>query len=164
MAGKMDPEYFALELEATWMAFNQMFGDTPEGRAKLEQCRELKGEIIFDEIQKTLKIPAGDPDTAGKAISKYLHDVGSSDVEMIKVSDNEFIYHMSRPAMGPIHGLRDRVADKNLLRPLPAAVLFRAALKRLCNMQVEVVPVSDEMRATTLKGMTGSLWRLSPIK
>lgn len=161
---KIDPEYFALELEATWMVFNKVFGDTAEGQAKLDQCRWLKGEIVFDEIQKELKIPAGDPYTVGKAISDYLLRVGSSDVQLNKLSDNEMLYEMKQAVMAPIHSLRDALGNKNPLRPLPAAALFRAALKRLCNMQVEIVPVSDEMRATTLKGKAGSLWRLSPLK
>ncbi|MDP3878988.1 MAG: hypothetical protein Q8Q07_01615 [Dehalococcoidales bacterium] len=160
---KIDPEYFALELEATWMVFNKMFGDTPEGQAKLDQCRWLKGEMVFDEIQKELKIPPGDPYTVGQAISAYLLKVGSSDVRLNKFSDNEMLYEMKQAVMAPIHSLRESLGNTNPLRPLPAAALFRAALKKLCNVQVEIIPVSDEMRATKLGGRAGALWRLTPI-
>lgn len=163
MVKQIDPEYFALEIGLTWIVLSEVIGNTAEGRAKLEECRWLKGEMVFDEIQKKLKIPAGDPYTVGKAISDYLLKVGSSDVQLHKFSDNEMLYEMKQAVMTPIHSLRDALGNKNPLRPLPAAALFRAALKRLCNMQVEIVPVSDEMRATTLKGKAGSLWRLSPI-
>ena len=163
MAKQIDPEYFALEVGATWIVLSEVIGNTAEGRAKLEECRRLKGEMVFDEIQKTLKIPPGDPYTVGKAISDYLLKVGSSDVQLHKLSDNEMLYEMKHAVMAPIHSLREALGNKNPLRPLPAAALFRAAFKKLCNMQVEIVPVSDEMRATTLKGKAGSLWRLSPI-
>ncbi|MBI4187818.1 MAG: hypothetical protein HY529_01280 [Chloroflexi bacterium] len=167
IAKKIDADYFALEVGATWIVLNQMFGNTAAGYAKLDKVRWLKGEIVFDEIQKKLKIPPGDPVTVGKAISAYLSKVGSSDVQLHKISDNEFLYAMKHPVMQPIHPLRGDNRpdfDKNQLLPLPAAALFRAALKRLCNMEVEVISVTDETRATKLKGKPGSLWRLSPIK
>lgn len=163
-AGKIDPEYFALELEATWMVFNKVFGDTAEGRAKLDKCRWLKGELVFDELQKKLKIPRGDPYSVGKAVSDYLRKAGSSDIQIHRLSDNEIIYEIKRPVMGPIHALRDALGNTNPLKPLPAAALFRAAFKKLCNMNVDIVPLPEEVRATVLKGGTGELWRLSPIK
>ena len=166
VAQKIDADYFALEVDATWIVLNEMFGNTAAGRAKLDKVRWLKGEIVFDEIQKKLKIPPGDPVTVGKAISAYLLKVGSSKVQMHKISDNEFLYDMKRPVMAPMHPMRDRrvSSQDDYLRPLPAAALFRAAFKRLCNMKVDIIQVSDKMRATTLKGRAGALWRLSPIK
>ncbi|MBI4187966.1 MAG: hypothetical protein HY529_02045 [Chloroflexi bacterium] len=163
---KIDADYFALEVDATWIVLNEIFGNTVAGRAKLDKVRWLKGEIVFDEIQKKLKIPPGDPITVGKAISAYLLKVGSSDVRINKFSDNEILYDMQRPVMQPAHPMRDKrgISSDDYLRPLPAAALFRAAFKRLCNMKVDIVPVSDKMRATTLKGKSGALWRLSPIK
>ena len=159
MAKQIDPEYFALEVGATWIALSEVIGNTAEGRAKLEECRRLKGEMVFDEIQKTLKIPPGDPYTVGKAISDYLLKVGSSDVQLHKLSDNEMFYEMKLAIMEPI---LSQFSEKHL-RALPAAALFTAAFKKLSNVQVEAVPVSDEMRATVLKGKRGPVWRLSPI-
>lgn len=161
---KIDPGYFALEIGATWIVLNQVFGGTPEGRAKLEECRWLKGELVFDEIQKKLKIPAGNPYTVGKAIADYLRRVGSSDTELHRLSDTEMLYEMKHAVMEPWFPVFDAHQTQNPLRPLPAAALYRAAFKRLCNMKLDIVPVTDEMRATTLKGKAGQLWRLSPIK
>ena len=45
IAKQIESEYFALEVGATWIVSNEVFSDTTEGRAKLEQCRWLKGEM-----------------------------------------------------------------------------------------------------------------------
>ncbi|MDP3878980.1 MAG: hypothetical protein Q8Q07_01575 [Dehalococcoidales bacterium] len=160
---KIDTEYFALEIGATWIALNELFGNTAEGRAKLEEARWLKGDLVFDEIQKQLNIPAGDPLTVGNAIADYLRRVGSSDTQLHKISDNEMVYEMKQAVMQSWFPMFDARHAQNPLRPLPAAALFRAAFKKLCNMKLDIITVSDEIRATTLKGKSGQLWRLSPI-
>ena len=159
---KIDAKFAAWEVCMAWQAFNEEFGNTPEGVARLEKCRWRKGELVFDELQKKLNIPPGDPFTVAKKIGDYLTETGYAKIEIHKISDTQIMYDMGDLIMLPIlRSVRSR--GFKVLAPEPSTTVFFAAFKKLCNVKAEDIPVPEDLQASTPEGMGREMWRLSPL-
>ncbi|MBI2288438.1 MAG: hypothetical protein HYY41_02765 [Chloroflexi bacterium] len=160
---KVDSLFFATEVLMTWLALSEEFGNTPEELARLEKCRERKGELVFDQLQKTLKIPAGsDPFTVVKTLGDYLTKIGFAKFEVQKVSDTELLRDWDGSIMRPILPIVRSLGNK--VFPAPSSVIFNTALRKLCNMKAERVEVPEHLKAGVTKGLEREMLRLSPIK
>lgn len=161
-AETVDSRFFAVELVLNWLALNLEFS-SPEEQARLDKCAQRKGELIFKFIEEKLNIPAGsDPYTVAKTVADYITKTGYCKVELHKVSDTEMYRDWWDGTV--IRPMLQKYRPQGLkVTPRPAPVLIFAALKKLCNMKVETVPISDEMKASLPEGVERQLWRLSPI-
>jgi hypothetical protein len=159
---KVDSELFATEVLMTWLALSEEFGNTPEELARLEKCRERKGELVFDQLQKKLQIPSGsDPFTIVKALGDYLTKIGYAKFEVHKVSDTELLRDWDGSIMQPVLPIARSQGIK--VYPAPSSVLFNVALKKLGNMKAERVEVPEHLRTGVTKGLEREMLRLSPI-
>ena len=159
---KVATELFVLEVQMTWLAFSQEFGNTPEELGRLEKCKWRKGELMFDELQKKLNIPTGDPFTVAKALGDYLTKTGYAKVEIHKVSDTQIRYDMGDVVMAPMVPIMRSRGRK--VGPEVSTALFFAAFKKLCNVKAEHIPVPDYLQVSIPEDMEREMWRLSPLK
>ncbi|MBI4188845.1 MAG: hypothetical protein HY529_06530 [Chloroflexi bacterium] len=163
MPDKVDSELFATEVLMTWLALSEEFGNNPQELARLEKCRERKGELVFDQLQKTLQIPSGsDPFTVVKTLAAYLTKAGFAKFEVRKVSDTEILRDWDGSIMKPVLPVVRSMGNK--VFPAPSSVVFNVALRKLCNMKAERVEVPEHLKAGVTKGLEREMLRLSPIK
>ncbi|MBI2287596.1 MAG: hypothetical protein HYY41_05565 [Chloroflexi bacterium] len=162
----IDAEFASMLLYLAWTAVCEEFS-SPEEWVRIDKIKWLKGEAVFDELQKELKIPAeSDPFTVAKAVGDYLTKIGYAKFKFIKVSDTEILY--DRADMVPIPVVRRvRAMGMKVIAPEPSHATFVGALRRICNAQPEIIraappewlksgePVPDDMGR--------EMWRVSPI-
>ena len=157
MSEKIDSEFFALEAFMAWLALGQEFGNTPEELTRLEKCTLRKGELVFDELQKKLNIPPGDPFTVAKALGDYLTKIGYGKFKFYKVSDTEIMWDRADCVVSPVVPIVRSMGVKVV--PAPSDTLFLAAFKKLCSVKV----VEEYLEADLPKGVMRKLWRFSPL-
>ena len=181
ISDKVDSEFFVREIVFGWAAVSEEFGKNPEELARLQKCVERKGELFFEHLQLTLKIPPGDPLTVAKAIGDYLRKVGyASGAEYRMVSDTEM---MSEVSDLPVPGITTEARKIGLIPepsvlPAPSCWLVVAALKKLCNIKATKIPVPDHLKSgystfTEYREFSDpkqappkihqEMWRLSPL-
>lgn len=158
---KVKSEFFNLEVGLAWLAFGEEFGNTPEEKARLDKAKWRKAEMLFDEVQKELKIPAGDPFTVTKAIGDYLTKIGYAKVEVQKLADDVVRYNGVDMIM--IEMARYLNSQGIKVYPQPSNSLFITALRKLCNVDAVDIPLSPEDRAKLPKNMYQRTWRLVPL-
>lgn len=161
MSEKVDSEFFNREVGLAWLAFSEEFGNTPEELARLDKCKWRKAEMVFDEVQKELNIPAGDPFTVAKAIGDYLTKIGYAKVEVQKLADDVIRYNGLDMIM--IDRARYLRSQGIKTYPQPSNSLFITALRKLCNVDAEDIPMSAEERANLPANVYQRTWRLVPI-
>ncbi|MBI2288337.1 MAG: hypothetical protein HYY41_03420 [Chloroflexi bacterium] len=162
LSEKVSSELMAWEVYIGWTALCEEFS-SPQDWARLEKAKWRKGELVFDELQKKLNIPPGDPFTVAKAIGDWFTKTGYAKIQIHKVSDTQIMYDMGDLIMLPIlRSIRSR--GFKVLAPEPSTTVFFAAFKKLCNMKAEDIPVPEELKASTPAGMGREMWRLTPLK
>lgn len=160
-AERMDAKFCVKEVYLAWLMFSKEFGNDPGELARLEKVKARTGELVFDEIQRDLNIPSGNPFTVVASIGEYLTRSGYAKYKFQKISDTDVIFDSTDLVSGPIMPeLRSRGLK---VSPTPSDVLFDAALKKLCNMTAEPIDVPAEIKASTPEGTKREVWRFSPI-
>lgn len=160
-AERVDAQFAFKEVYLGWLWFSLEFGNNPEELARLEKCKWRTGELVFNEVQRKLDIPPGNPFTVAKSIGDYLTRVGYAKFQFMKVSDDEIVCDKTDLVVAPIMPL---VRSRGIkVSPQPSDTLFAAALKRLCNMKAESVPLPENLKASTPKGWEREMWRFSPL-
>lgn len=162
MAKKIDAEFFNAEVGLAWLALYQEFGKDPKELARLDKCKWRKSEMVFDWLQKEMKIPPGDPFTVAKAVGKYLTKIGYANVEVFKLADNIIRYNGTDMIMIPMARYLSSQGLK--VFPQPSNSIFITAFQKLCHMKVEDIPLPPEERAKLPANVYQRTWRLSPLK